>query len=134
MTTYCDLKQSHSKDVSNFKGIFWAFSNKQFDEGMDKIGLNPDDTAKIYSIGGGGYILKERMQDFKDMLKRHEEKRKILKTDKKLLLNALIYELNNHEYCITYDISDALNALGLKKEDIDPAILKKACSIASQSN
>ena len=61
------------------------------------------------------------------MFKRHEIERKELKKDVKKLFDALVYELNNHEYCITYDVTDALESLGLTKDDVDPVILKKAC-------
>ena len=30
-----------------------------------------------------------------------------------------IYELANHEYCITYDLEETLNALGLSVEEIN---------------
>ena len=29
------------------------------------------------------------------------------------------YELANHEYCITWDITDTLESLGLTREDIE---------------
>jgi len=133
MKTYYELKEQQSKELNDFEGIFFAFNNAQFEKGMVKIGLRKEDTKQIYSIGAGGYILKTRMQAFKNMFDRHSAEKAELKKDRKLLLDALIFELNNHEYCITWDISDALEALELKKEDIDPAILKKACKIASQA-
>ena len=133
MITYYDLKQQHSKELNDFKGIFFAFNNEQFNEGMLKIGLSSDDTTKICSLAAGGYILKTRIKDFKDMFNRHSAEKKAFKKDQKQLLNALIYELNNHEYCITRDVSDTLAALELKIEDIDPDILKKACLEASRA-
>ena len=133
MTTYYELKKQHSDELNAFEGIFFAFNNEQFAEGMIKIGLSPDDTIEIYSLGAGSYILKTRIKDFKDMFKRHDNEKKALKKDRQLLLDALVYELCNHEYCITGDVSDALAALELKIEDIDPDILKKACLEASRA-
>lgn len=126
MKTYNSIKADHHDQMNKFQGIFFAFNNSQFDEGMEKIGLKKDETKKIVSIGGGGYLLKEKLQAFKDMLKSHDDERKALKKDRKLLLDALVYELTNHEYCYTRDASDALEALNLKEEDIPAGILAKA--------
>lgn len=51
--TYTQQKDRHSKELNDFQGIFFAFSNKQFDEGMIKVGLTPQDKDKVYSIGKG---------------------------------------------------------------------------------
>ena len=64
------------------------------------------------------------------MLERHSQERKQRQKDEKFLLESLVYELNNHEYCITCDTTEALESLGLVKEDVNPAILKKACLVA----
>lgn len=53
----------------DFDGLFFAFNNSQFSEGMKKIGLNPDDTDKILSIGAGGYIAKNRKEEFHQIMK-----------------------------------------------------------------
>ena len=123
---YQEMKQRHQKEVDSFNGLFFAFNNEQFKEGMEKLGLTMDDTKKIVSIGAGGYILREQLQSFKDMFSRIKEETKNRKKEEKFLLDALIYELNNHEYCITHDVTDALDALDIKKEDIEPEILRKA--------
>lgn len=128
--TYQALKARQAKEFNEFEGIFFAFNNDQFKEGMEKIGLTVDDTKKIFSIGHGGYMLKTQNEAFGSMMQRHEDEKKNRKQDEKFLLEALTYELRNHEYCITYDPSDALDVLGLRKEDIDPKILKEACKLA----
>ena len=60
-------------------------------------------------------------------MNRQAQERKDLKKDAKIFFDALVYELNNHEYCITYNTTDALESLGLTKDDVDPVLLKKAC-------
>lgn len=130
METYTQLKQRQEKDLNDFKGIFFAFNNDQFKEGMQKIGLTVADTKQIYSLGAGGYIRKDRSADFHAMMDRHAAERKQLKKNASILLDALVYELQNHEYCISGDTDPALDALGFTKEDIDPKILNKACSLA----
>jgi len=128
--TYQEQKTRQAEELNKFEGLFFAFSNKQLKEGLEKIGLAEGDTDKIYSLGAGGYILKEKSKEFNDMFKRHAEEKKERKQDEKYLLEALAYELNNHEYCVTYDVTEALDALGWSVDSIDPKILKKACSMA----
>ena len=130
MTKYQDMRKKHQDEINAFEGIFWAFNNNQFKEGMEKIGLTVNDTNKISRLPSGGFILKEKVNDFLSMFKRHDDERQQLKKEEKELLSALVYELQNHEYCISYDINPALDALGFTKEEIDPKILKKACSLA----
>jgi len=130
MNTYTELKQKQSKEMNDFQGIFFAFSNEQFKEGMTSLGLQAEDTSKIYSIGAGGYILKEKSKDFHAMIDRFESEKKELKKQEKTLLEALVYELKNHEFCITLDPNDALNALGWDKDSIEPKLLKKAMALA----
>ena len=115
---YTELKQKHEKELNNFKDMFFAFNDKQFHEGMESIGLTKKDTDKIYSLGGGGYILKEKSKDFNNMFEnRHIELSEALK-DKDFLLDALSYELANHEFCITYDYEPTFESLGITIEDI----------------
>ena len=124
METYAQQKKRHQDEISGFEGLFFAFSNKQLEEGLAKVKAEIKD---IVSIGAGWFILRTQVKAFKDMWKRHNQERKELKKDTKIFFDALVYELNNHEYCITYDTQDALDSLGLKKEDVDPVVLKKAC-------
>lgn len=122
--THQQLKARHSKEFGALDGIFWAFSNDQLEEGLLKVNASK---ADIMSLGAGGFIRKDCVTAFEALLARQELERKELKNDIKRLYDALVYELRNHEYCITYDASDALSALGLNKSDIDPELLKKAC-------
>ncbi len=126
MNTYMQLKSRQSKDIDEFEGIFFAFNNQQFEEGMQKIGLTVNDTKLIYSLGAGGYIRKDKSEAFSSMMDRHYQEKQQLKKEEKVLIDALVYELQNHEYCISRDIKPALEALGLAEEEIDPKILNKA--------
>lgn len=127
---YQDVKSRHEKELNAFEGIFFAFNNSQFEKGMGKVGLNKEETTKIYSLSAGGYILKERSKAFNDMFKRHTKELKEAKKEEQFLLNALIYELKNHEYCITYDTREALESLDINIDDIDQKLLNKACKLA----
>ena len=127
MQTYQQYKANKSKEWSKLKGIFYAFSDDQFNEGIAKIGITKDEVKeKLYKLGGGGYILKSESAQMERMLKNASDQLDAILSDKKQLLDALSYELMNHEYCITYDTSDALDALGLNESDVDADVMKKA--------
>jgi hypothetical protein len=119
MNTYKQLKEKHQNEVNNFP-MFFAFSDKQFAEGMQKLGLDPSQTDKIYKFGStGGFYKREDAKTLYDMFDRHdaEMKQAILNSDD-FIIDMFYYELNNHEYIITYDVEDTLNALGLTYEEV----------------
>ena len=106
METYTEMKARHSKEFGEFEGVFFAFS--------------------IVSIGAGGYLLKNKREAFHALFNRQAAERKELKKDESKLVEALVYELSNHEYCITGNPEDALNALGLTLESVPQRVLKRA--------
>lgn len=126
METYTEQKARHSKEFGEFEGVFFAFNNAQLAEGMVKIGLPTDDYKSIVSIGAGGYLRKDRVPAFKELFARQNVERKELKKNESKLIEALVYELSNHEYCISRDPLPALEALGLTLESVPQGILKKA--------
>tara|TARA_R100001163_G_scaffold55863_1_gene43436 strand:+ start:136 stop:549 length:414 start_codon:yes stop_codon:yes gene_type:complete len=133
---YHQLKAKHQKgynELSQNQGVFYAFSNEQFKQGLQKLGLTEETSkGKLTSIGGGGYMLSNKVQSIVDYSeKTYDEMQKAYK-DEKFLLEALTYELCNHEYCITGDARDALEALGLEEKDIPQEVFRKARIEASK--
>jgi hypothetical protein len=137
LNKYRELKSKHQKEVDSFPFGF-AFNQKQFEEMMSKWGLTSDDTDKIYSIGGGGYVRKSDAEAMHKMFERHELERKMArKHGDDYLFEMFNYELGNHEYSYTQDLTDTLEALGLTIDEInaDPRMadaLKRA--IAAQED
>ena len=128
---YHDLSERQRKEWNEFEGIFFAFSNSQFYKGMEKVGLDPKDTSSVSRLGAtGGFIVKNRSQAFNDMRERHEAELSSAFESEEFLLQSLVYELKNHEYGYTYDITDALENLGLLPEDVPSDILEKAKILA----
>jgi hypothetical protein len=126
--TYRKMLDRHHEEHNSFQGIFFAFSESQFDDGMKKIGLNPQELHKIVRLGDtGGYILKDKVDEYKSMHSRIQDEKEQFLADQENLYNALVYELCNHEFMITWNPAPALDALGLNKKDIDPALLQRAC-------
>lgn len=119
---YAEMRDRHQKEVDAFPMMF-AFNQKQFDEGMKKLGLEPTDTDKIYSIGYNGYIRKTDSDAFGEMLTRHsEDMEKAVAADttgEGFIYDMFCYELSNHEYSYTHDVSDTLDCLDLTMEKVN---------------
>jgi len=124
MNNYLQLKESHQKEFDNFP-IFFAFSDKQFAEGMAKFGLAETDTDKIYKLGDtGGFYLKTDGQTLAEMLERHKtEMAEGFKNDE-FLFDAIRYELSNYEFAITFDPEPTLEAIGFSLADLENERIK----------
>ena len=131
MMNYKKLREKQQKEVNDFP-MFFAFSNKQFNEGMEKIGLKPENTDLIYKLGYGGFYKKTDSKALHSMFDKHEKELKDSFQDERFIYDAFSYELGNHEYCITYDETDTLNALNLTMDEVNKneamkRLLRKAC-------
>jgi hypothetical protein len=128
MNKYAELSAKQQKEINEFP-FMWAFNKKQFEEGMASLGLLPTDTDKIFSIGAGGYIRKTDSDALEAMMDRHAAERKAAidadTTGEGFILDMFVYELDNHEYSITWDLEPTLGALGLTLDEINdsPALL-----------
>jgi len=125
--THSEQAKRHADEFSKFEGLFFAFNSEQFKTGMAKVGATENN--QLLSIGGGGYLKKTKEADFDRLCSRHKKERSDRLKDEKNLLDALVYELGNHEYGYTLDATDATEALGLKIEEIPAQLLHKAISI-----
>ena len=122
MNKYREMKDRHQKEISEFP-MFFAFSNSQFEDGMKRLGLEPSDTDKIYKFGDtGGFYRREDGKTLHEMLLRQsKEMQDAIQGDltgEGFIYDMFLYELANHEYCITYDYEDVFDAVGLTKEEI----------------
>lgn len=121
MASYQELTDRHQKEVNAFP-IGFAFDDKQFEQSMNKLGLTKHDTDKVYRIGGGGFIRKEDGPKLNDMTQKHnKEFQDAIDSDttgEGFIKGMFDYELANHEYIVTYDIEDTLQAVNLTLTDI----------------
>ena len=111
---YLEMKERQQKETDNLP-IYFAFGDRQLQEKSNELGFESiDDMIKnIVGIGAGGFCKKEDYQNIINTFKKHnEELKENLKNDE-FLQSAFEYELANHEYIITYDISDTLRSLGI---------------------
>ena len=116
------LKNKQQKEFNAFP-MGAAFNQKQFAEMMEKWGFLPTDTDKILHIGVGCYIRKTDREAFHALLEKiDKEKQDAIAADTNgegFIKDMFLCELANHEYCITYDLDDTLDALGLTVDEIN---------------
>lgn len=122
METYKELNTRQSKEINTLP-IFWAFSNKQFEEGMAQFGLEKTDTGKIYRLDSGGYYKRTDSSIINELFERHPAELKAAiaadTTGEGFIFDMFDYELGNHEFTYTGDTEDTLDALGFTMEEIE---------------
>ena len=112
---YQALKKRQQKEFSEFP-FFAAFSNEQFADGMRKLGVT--DESELYRGVGGVFYRKTDASKLHEMMRRFDDELKEAYKDDAFLYDAMFYELANHEYCITLDSEDALEALNLTVDEV----------------
>ena len=111
---YIEFKERQQAET-NALPIHFAFGDRQLQEKAEKLGFKTVDEMikNVTGIGAGGFVLKNDLDLVLDTFKRHDEEMKEALKDDEFLESAFEYELGNHEYIITYDVGDALRALGI---------------------
>lgn len=119
MNKYMELKNKIQKEVDEFPMGF-AFSNEQFEKMKEELGVKED--SELLSIGAGGFIRKTDKEAFNELFnnkaKRIDEAIAEDKTGEGFIKDMFLYELANHEYCVTYDLEDTLYALDLTYDEV----------------
>ena len=105
---YQDIKKEKQKMTTELFekcGVFFAFSDKQFEENKTPL----KEGEKYVSIGGGGYMPKGSIKAFEEGMKaiNNYGKQKVKKGN--LEETEILYELQNHECFYTGDISDVVD-------------------------
>lgn len=119
MNTYAELRNRHQERV-NALPIMWAFSMEQFRKEMQRMGVT--NKSEIVSIGNGGYMRKEDAPLLDTTFKAIDaEMKAAIEADPDgtgFIKDMFLYELANHEYCITYDLKPTLDACGLAEDEV----------------
>lgn len=128
MSKYSAFKKSKQQKVDEFPMMF-AFSQEQLEEGKARLGVT--DNKELLSIGAGGFIRKSDREEFDNLFIQLDKELAENLNDDEFLYEAFLYELANHEYCYSWDLTDSLDVLGLtveqvKSDDRMYSILKKA--------
>ncbi|SHI61086.1 hypothetical protein SAMN02745671_01139 [Anaerovibrio lipolyticus DSM 3074] len=114
--TYKQMKDRHRKEISEFP-CFFAFTQKQFEKGMKELGVENKDELR-----GGfcGMVYRASDEDrLVAMLTGHAKEVKDGYKDDDFLYSAFRYEMENHEFCITHEPEDTLDALGLSRSEVE---------------
>lgn len=119
--TYQELKNKQQKEVNAFP-LGAAYNKKQFEEMMAKWNLKPSDTDKICSIANGVFIRKTDIPAYNALAEKIEKELQEAidndETGENFVYQMFACELADHEYCITYDLQETLDALGYTFDDI----------------
>lgn len=105
--TYLQHKDSRQKQMSTLfekHEVFFAFSRSQI-EAEKKEGV------KYYSLEGGMFIPQANYDAFNAEYEEQENAYMQEAKEKFSATEIISYELANHEYCYTYDLTDTKGAL-----------------------
>ena len=116
MNKYTELKDKHSKMVNEFPMAF-AFSDKQFEEAKDKLGVKSND--ELLSIPSGGMIRKTDREAYTSLFRTINQEDNEAEKDDEYLYQGFLYELGNHEYCYTGDPEQTLDCFGLTIDEVN---------------
>lgn len=123
--SYVQIINERQKESEVFfdKYAFAAFSNEQAEEGMRKLGYKyPDDVKQFVGIGAGMYVLRDKVAEMDKLFDRYDKMIDEGLKDDEWAIDALAYEIQNHDYMYDEDNEDALRVFGQPggSEIIDP--------------
>lgn len=135
--SYKKYKNNRQEDFNKLPLMF-AFSDEQFNEGLKKWGLTdtPEDLKKIVSIGCGGFMRKCDIPLLENHNQTYSEENMMfwMYNNFKFAYQAFKYEMSNHEYYYTYDLTDTLEALNLTIEKIYNNTLLKIALLKAKAD
>lgn len=107
---YQEMKEIN-RGLMNAFPIAFAFSNEQLKEAKAKLGAI--ENSELLNVCHGWFIKKTDKNAFLEMCETMKKNRDEVLSNDESLIEALVYELNNHEYVYSRDSSEALDTLGL---------------------
>lgn len=113
---YRELMDRQQKEFEAFPA-FYAFNKEQFAEGKQKLGVVED--SELYHGYAGMFYRKKDAPALHEMMRRFDEEKQEAFKDDKFFYDAVYSELANHEYCITYEDEETLDALGITMEALE---------------
>lgn len=118
---YKIIKDRQQKEVNELPYLF-AFDDEQFKKGLEKLGLNENETDKLIYLGDNIYLKRTDLPKVEEVNKRHKEEiEREIKADvvgDKFIKDMFLYEMNNHEYGYTNEIEPILEVLNITEYDL----------------
>lgn len=121
--TYTQMNYRHQKYINTLP-VKFAFSKEQYKKILDEWGITEEEAHNgvIKRIGGGGYIKAADEEMIINVIRAFEEETaEAIKADETgtgFIYEMFLYELQNHEFIITQDTAETLDALNITEEDI----------------
>lgn len=119
MESYKNIRERQEKEYNEFTKdkVFYAFTEKQFNEGLKKLNANKKELVQFIS---GGFIKKTDLKELlRGLSQEIEDYITLDKTGNEFIYQMFKYELRNHEYNITHDLEDTLKSLNITGEEIE---------------
>lgn len=99
--TYVEWRAERQQEIDALP-IYWAFSEKQFEEVLRQTGAaGAEDFCNLGGFGGGFCLVKD-LPAIKEYFCRPDELAELIK-DYGWAKDAFVYEMQNHEYSINWD-------------------------------
>lgn len=98
------------------ENAFFAFDEKQFKEGLDELHVTEKD---IVRAGYGMFVLKDKIDGLHQLSEKSDREMKEGMKDRDFVYDMFRSELANHEYCITGDYTETLDALNLTMDEVE---------------
>ena len=112
---YLEIKDYYHKQINDFPIIF-AFSKEQFDE---KYNTPMFKGLTLIKTGAGGYIRKKDRWKWLSLWSMRAQDIAALKENENALLEAIVYELHNNEYCYSRDFKPIMETFDLNESHND---------------
>lgn len=97
---YLNLQKRQQQELTDFP-IAYAFSEKQLEEALEKLGATREECVTY--MGHGDVLKRTDVPAFKAMLRRHTKEIHEALKDEEFAEAAFLYEMDNHEYAINWD-------------------------------
>ena len=119
MNLYEELRCKQRREVESLPLAF-AFGQKQFQDMLRNWNLTEDDCDQVLSLGAGAYIQRKDEEKLRVFDRHQSELREAIAAENgsEFACDMFQYELQNHEYGYTGDISDTLDALGFTLKQV----------------
>lgn len=114
--TWLELTRKHEKEMQEFP-LCWAFSKEQLEKAMKKLNVKNED--ELTTFGCGSIYRRTDADKLHNMFDNQRRERQEFLSKRENLIDALSYEMGNHEYCITFNKAEVLKACELKEVDSD---------------
>lgn len=116
--TYTEWEKYWQNKYDHFPMGF-AFSDKQFEEELERLGVKSVDDVVGIDYSGFGFIRKLDVEAYKKLNRDYENDKKRMMKNDRFMVDMFLSELADHEYGYTMDWTDALFATGITLKEFE---------------